>query len=70
MYKYLFILLVFFSACIKQEKGNLSQEISNWEFEYEDEWYEAEVPGNNFSDLLNHNLISAHQNIFQVKLLK
>ena len=46
-----------FSACIKQEKGNLSQEIINWEFEHENSWYEAEVPGNNFSDLLNHSLI-------------
>lgn len=58
MYKYLVILLVFFSACIKQEKGNLSQEINNWEFEHESDWYKAAVPGNNFSDLLNHGLIS------------
>ncbi|MDC0204315.1 hypothetical protein OAJ65_00805 [Flavobacteriales bacterium] len=62
MYKYLFIVLVSFSACIQQKKDNLSQEISNWEFEYESgrysKWYEAEVPGNNFSDLLNHGLIS------------
>jgi len=57
LYKYLFILLVFLSACIKQEKSNLLQEISNWEFEHENGWYEAEVPGNNFSDLLNHDLI-------------
>ena len=57
MYKYLVILLVFFSACIKQEEGNLSQEISNWEFEHESDWYKAAVPGNNFSDLLKHNFI-------------
>ena len=49
---------MFLSSCIKQEKDNLSQEIKNWEFEYENAWYEAGVPGNNFSDLLNHGLIS------------
>ena len=58
MYKYLFVLLVFLSSCIKQEQSNLSQEINNWEFEHKNRWYEAEVPGNNFSDLLQHGLIS------------
>ncbi len=49
--------MVIFSACKKQEEGILSQEISNWEFEYNGNWHQAEVPGNNFSDLLNHGFI-------------
>lgn len=49
---------MFFSACSKKEKGNLTKEIRNWEFKHKNRWYEAEVPGNNFSDLLNHGLIS------------
>jgi beta-mannosidase len=58
LYKYLLIVLVIFSACKKQEETVLSQEISDWKFEYLGDWYKAEVPGNNFSDLLNHNFIS------------
>ena len=54
----MFISLLFLSSCIKQEQSNLSQEINNWEFEHKNRWYEAEVPGNNFSDLLQHGLIS------------
>ena len=46
-----------FSSCTKQEESILLQEISNWEFEYNGNWHQAEVPGNNFSDLLNHNFI-------------
>ena len=47
-----------FSSCKKQEGPILSQEITDWKFEYDGNWYKAEVPGNNFSDLLNHNFIS------------
>ena len=57
MYKYLLIVLVIFSSCRKEEKSILIQEISNWEFSFEDEWHKADVPGNTFSDLLNHNFI-------------
>ena len=57
MYRYLFILLLFSSACLNQEKDSLSQEIKNWKFEYKNDWHKAEVPGNNFSDLLNHGFI-------------
>ena len=46
-----------FSACKKQEETILSQEISDWKFEYQGDWHQAEVPGNNFSDLLKHNFI-------------
>ena len=49
--------MVIFSSCSKEEKGLLIQEISDWEFSFEDEWHKADVPGNNFSDLLNHNFI-------------
>ena len=49
--------MVIFSSCRKEEKSILIQEISNWEFSFEDEWHKADVPGNIFSDLLNHNFI-------------
>ena len=58
LYKYLFIVLVIFSSCRKEEKSILIQEISNWEFSFEDEWHKADIPGNTFSDLLNHNFIA------------
>ena len=51
-------MLVIFSACRKEETSILIQEISNWEFSFEDEWHKANVPGNTFSDLLNHNFIT------------
>ncbi|MGY8988459.1 MAG: beta-mannosidase [Flavobacteriales bacterium] len=57
MYKYLFILLVFFSSC-KKEESIVSQEITGWKFEYNGNWHKAEVPGNNFTDLLNHHFIA------------
>ena len=34
-----------------------SQIIKEWEFEYDGDWHNAIVPGNNFSDLLKHNFI-------------
>ena len=34
-----------------------SQEINNWKFQYQGQWYSAKVPGNNFSDLLNNGFI-------------
>lgn len=58
MYKHFLILLICFFACNKKETENLSQKISDWKFEYKGEWYNAKVPGNNFSDLLNHGFIS------------
>ena len=45
------------SSCQKQEEIVLLQEITNWEFKYQGNWHKAIVPGNNFSDLLQHNLI-------------
>ena len=51
-------MLILFSSCRKEEKSILIQEISNWEFSFENEWHKADVPGNTFSDLLNHNFIA------------
>jgi len=57
LYKYIVIVLLIFSACKKQEESIVSQEISDWKFEYLGDWHQAEVPGSNFSDLLKHNFI-------------
>ena len=57
MHRYLLIVLIIFSSCQKQEEIVLLQEITNWEFKYQGNWHKAIVPGNNFSDLLQHNLI-------------
>ena len=46
-----------FSTCKKQEETVSSQEISDWKFEYQGDWHQAEVPGNNFSDLLKYDFI-------------
>ena len=43
------------SSCKEEEDVILSQEINDWEFEYEGGWHKAIVPGNNFSDF-NHKL--------------
>ena len=32
-------------------------EIKNWNFEHNGNWLKANVPGNNFSDLLTHKII-------------
>ena len=57
MHRYLLIVLIILSSCQKQEEIVLLQEIANWEFKYQENWHKAIVPGNNFSDLLQHNLI-------------
>jgi len=57
LYKYLFIIFVIFSSC-KKEESIVSQEITCWKFEYNGNWHKAEVPGNNFTDLLNHHFIA------------
>ena len=58
MYKYFLILLVSLSSCIKKQELVLIHELNDWEFQYEDKWFSAQVPGNNFSDLLNHGIIN------------
>ena len=49
-----------------RQKGNkvgdhifldLRNNLSDWEFQYNNKWFTADVPGNNFSDLLSHKLI-------------
>ena len=42
-------MLIIFSSCRKEEKSILIQEISNWEFSFENEWHKADVHSN--SDL-------------------
>ena len=56
LHKYIIILAVVFSACQKPDKKVVHQ-LDNWKFEYKGDWYKAEVPGNNFSDLLSHGFI-------------
>ena len=46
-----------FSACQKQDKKVVVHQLDNWQFEYKGDWHKAEVPGNNFSDLLSHGFI-------------
>ena len=58
MYKYFLIGLWIFSACINEKQEIIFEEIRGWEFKHEGKWYDAKVPGNNVSDLLNHKLIS------------
>tara|TARA_B100001142_G_scaffold179806_2_gene179342 strand:+ start:1050 stop:3482 length:2433 start_codon:yes stop_codon:yes gene_type:complete len=57
LYKYLLLIFLALASCKRQEPGVLSKELTDWEFEYEGEWHAAKVPGNNFSDLLNHSFI-------------
>ena len=57
MRNYLFLIIIFLFSCSIGKKPPVSQNISDWEFQFQDKWYSAKVPGNNFSDLLNHNLI-------------
>ena len=52
------IILLFFSSCEEENSNLISKEITNWEFKYNGAWYKAKVPGNNFYDLLNHNIIT------------
>lgn len=57
MIKRFIIVIIFFSSC--DSKDNLLiQEIKEWKLLYDDKWINATVPGNNFSDLLDNNIIS------------
>lgn len=49
-----FFIFIFFSNC---SSDNKIITLDNWTFENENVWRKANVPGNNFSDLLFHNLI-------------
>ena len=59
MYKKIlvFFLFCYFSCQFKQENV-IRKEITDWQFQHNGESLDATVPGNNFTDLLNHKLIS------------
>ncbi len=51
----LFIAAAFlFSSCAKQDE---TLDLTQWQFEYEGQWYDATVPGCIHTDLMAHNLI-------------
>jgi len=54
---YLLLIIIFFFSCSTEKNTPVTQNLSNWEFQYNNKWYSTEVPGNNFSDLLNNNII-------------
>ncbi|MBT7896208.1 MAG: glycoside hydrolase family 2 protein [Flavobacteriales bacterium] len=49
------ILITLFFGCSTPQ--NEIVEIKKWDFEYDGDWLKADVPGNNFSDLLDQNVI-------------
>lgn len=51
-------IVLLLTACQQKtvEVGSIT--LDNWQFQYQGEWHEATVPGNNFSDLLNHGFIT------------
>lgn len=50
-------LIVLLAACQQKTVEVNSIALDDWEFQYQGEWHAAQVPGNNFSDLLNHGFI-------------
>jgi len=52
------IYIILISICFGCNKThNEVLEINKWYFKYNNDWLKAEVPGNNFSDLLSNNII-------------
>ena len=51
---YIILITLFFGCSTPQ---NEIVEIKKWDFEYNGDWLKANVPGNNFSDLLDQNVI-------------
>jgi len=51
------ILLIFLSSCVERKENINTKEIIDWQFNYKNKWHKAKVPGNNFTDLLNHKFI-------------
>ena len=49
------ILITLFFGCSTPQNEIL--EIKKWDFKYNGDWLKADVPGNNFSDLLDQNVI-------------
>lgn len=50
-------LMLLLAACQQQTVETSTTTLSDWQFQYDGEWHAAAVPGNNFSDLLNHGFI-------------
>ena len=57
MNKLRLILLIFLSSCVERKENINTKEIIDWQFNYKNKWHKAKVPGNNFTDLLNHRFI-------------
>jgi beta-mannosidase len=55
--KYILIIVTILASCSERNQDVSSLEINDWSFLFNNEWYNAEVPGNNFSDLLSNSLI-------------
>ena len=52
------IYIILISICFGCNKTqNEVLEINQWHFKYNNDWLKADVPGNNFSDLLSNNII-------------
>ena len=51
---YIILITLFFGCSTPQ---NEIVEIKKWDFEYNGDWLKADIPGNNFSDLLDQNII-------------
>ncbi len=54
---YLFLLSLIISSCGKQQTTHTQSLNENWFFEYNNNWYEAQVPGVIHTDLLNNKHI-------------
>ena len=57
MRNYLFLIVIYLFSCSTEKNTPITQNLSDWEFQYNDKWFTSKVPGNNFSDLLSHKII-------------
>ena len=51
------MLCAFYFANATNARHTKDKEISSWKFNYQEQWFDASVPGNIVSDLLSNNLI-------------
>ena len=54
-WKLLFFLLPVMSFAVSCKTDMDVTELTDWEFEYNDQWYSAKVPGCIHTDLMAHN---------------
>jgi len=58
---FLILIIIFLNSCssdVSQNSGVYVQEINkNWEFEFDNSWHKAKVPGGIHADLLNNKII-------------